>query len=103
MATTTYRQVALHLRISRPGEPDINAIRPHRRTARGPVFTDSDEAPTLIELDPEWGLDIDHLLRAGAIVAWPAPSRPAHRAATTADAPAPAAARPETPKDAKGG
>ena len=76
MATTTYRQISRKLRIQRgPGRPDKVSERPSRENKAGVrVYLDSDEAPTLIEFDEFDIVDIDQMLRIGAIAAWSPPA-----------------------------
>ena len=66
MALTTYRVIAGRLKFHREGAPVIDARRP--RTDAG-VYTDSEENPTLVTLDPAEYPHIDFgvLLRSGAI------------------------------------
>ena len=64
---TIYRQLSPRIRVQRgPGKPDFVSERP-RATPAGP-FTDSDDAPTLVEFDADCIVNIGFLLRAGAIV-----------------------------------
>lgn len=64
---TVYRQISPRIRVQRgPGKPDFVSERP-RATPAGP-FTDSDDAPTLVEFDADCIVNVGFLLRAGAIV-----------------------------------
>ena len=71
--TTIYRQVTHKLRMQRgPGRPDKNSERPREgsRAEGWGRFLDTDAAPTLITFDEYDQVDIDALLRLGAIVPW---------------------------------
>lgn len=79
-----YRQVAMRLRVQRgPGNPDLVSERPHTKDAEGnPIYQDEDE-PTLITFDVDCQVDIEKLLKQGAIVPHtarrkPAPKEPAN-------------------------
>ena len=67
MAEQTYRLIARRLKVSRGKLPRLDLARP--ATEDG-AFTDSDEAPTLVTFDAHCEVDVDYLLRSGAIVPW---------------------------------
>lgn len=71
-----YRQLAHRLRIERPGHPHRVSERPRQgnRERGWGAFTDSDDAPTLVEFHPDDQVDIPALLRSGAIVEWTPPA-----------------------------
>lgn len=66
----TYRQLAQRIRVQRPGRPDLVSERP-REAAGQRRFKDSDEAPTLVTFDDDDLVDVERLLRIGAIAPWP--------------------------------
>lgn len=71
MPTGTYIQIAHRLRIQRgPGRPDKLSERPRAgsRERGWGAFTDSPDKPTLITFDEYDQVDVDALLRSGAIV-----------------------------------
>lgn len=78
---TVYRQVTIRLRIQRgPGRPDLvteRAYRVDRGTGRTVFLDEIGKAePTLVEFDEHCQVDVEHLLKLGAIEPW----RPAKKA-----------------------
>lgn len=74
----TYRQLSRKLQVMRgPGKPDLVSERPTERDEKGVLrFTDSEEHPTLVSFDADCIVNLEHLLKAGAIVEWePRPSK----------------------------
>ena len=65
-----YRVIAAKLRIQRgPGRPDLEVERPYKAGPLGSrVFRDSEEAPTTIEFDEFCIIDLDSLIRIGALI-----------------------------------
>lgn len=74
-----YQVMAKGIRVQRPGREHLEVKRPYN--ARREVFLDSDEAPTLIQFEEGEHVDLDGLLRTGAIVPYTLP--PAQKAAAT--------------------
>lgn len=76
MGHQVYRQLAHRLRIQRgPGNPDKVSERPRKgsRERGWGDYLDSEQNPTLIEFDDLDRVDIDALLRTGAIVPYEKP------------------------------
>lgn len=74
---TTYRQIAHKLRIARgPGNPDRLSARPRQgnRERGWGAYLDSDDAPTLVTFEPGDLVDVDALLRSGAIAPYTPPA-----------------------------
>jgi len=71
----TYRQIAHKLRIHRPGQPDRVSVRPRAGNAEQGwgAYLDSEAFPTLIEIEAEDVVDVEALLRSGAIAPWEPP------------------------------
>ena len=68
-----YRQIAHRLRVQRgPGRPDLVSERPRHKDS-GRVL-DSDEKPTLISFDEYCLIDLDGLVRLGAIAIYAPPA-----------------------------
>lgn len=76
--TQTYRQIVHRLRIQRgPGQPDKVSERPREgsRDRGWGKYRDSDDAPTLITFDKHDRVNVEKLLRIGAIVPYEPPKR----------------------------
>lgn len=91
-----YRQVTLRLRIQRgAGHPDFVSERPRRRIAAEQYEYTDIESPTLVSFDRHCQVDVEQLLRIGAIEQYEAPAAKTEPAkatdATAADAKSPAA------------
>ena len=69
MASGTYRMVTRKLRVQRPGHDDLVVERPAKENREGVrSYQDSDEKPTLITFDDSCVVDVEGLLKLGAIV-----------------------------------
>ena len=64
-----YRVLTKRLRVQRgAGREDLVVERPFKEDAQGIVhYLDSDEAPTLVKFDKYCQVNVDQLLRVGAI------------------------------------
>jgi len=70
----TYRQITYKLRVHRgPGKPALESARPFRNVKGSRVYTDSDEAPTLVTFDEYCQVNIPDLLNMGAIAEYKPP------------------------------
>lgn len=67
----TFRQLSHRLRISRPGQPDRISERP--RDPKSLRYQDSDATPTLVSFEAGDQVDVEQLLRIGAIVPYMPP------------------------------
>lgn len=75
-----FRQLSARLRVQRgPGRPDLVSERPRERRADGSAgrYLDSPEQPTLITFDEYCQVDVEALLRIGAIAPYTPPTEEA--------------------------
>lgn len=81
MAKQVYRLITPRLRVQRgSGNEDLVVERPKVTQGKGSknertIFKDSDEEPTLVEFDELCQVDVDFLLKIGAIAPYAKPAK----------------------------